>query len=95
MYDGAPLGKGYKDYELDFDYKHWGDFLTNFGNLESMVKGENTGSTIYSNARALAKLAAIMADNGKGLMSGSTWDQMHAFPKVEVEPSFGGRTVYT
>ena len=51
---------------------------------EVIRRGEITSSNCHGNARGLAKLAAIMSNNGKSiddsnatLLSKATWQQMH------------------
>ena len=59
-----------------------------------MLCGENPSGTVCASAKALAKLAAFMANKGTlkinnedyQLISEHTWWLMHSDPKPECEP---------
>ena len=77
----------------------WGDNEPYFYNTEAQRTGETPSAGSYASARGLAKLAAAMANEGqfegKSLMSKSGWLRFHSDPRVEREPLFEHRSIYT
>lgn len=75
--------------------------LTNYNNYKAAKMGEVLSSGSQASARGLAKLAAIMANqgklDGKSLLNINTWSELHSLPKTCVEANyyFGARTTYT
>ena len=52
---------------------------------DDFTKSECCSVNVIANARGLGKLASIMANKGKGLMSEESWNEVHADEVPEVE----------
>ena len=65
----------------ELEGKGFGQEFVNFYNSAQTSKAEISSVNFRGNARGCAKLASIMANKGKGLMSEEAWNEMHAEPK--------------
>ena len=52
---------------------------------DDFLKSECCSVNVVANARGLGKLASIMANKGKGLMSEESWNEVHANEVPEIE----------
>ena len=52
---------------------------------DDFLKAECCSVNVVANAKGLGKLASIMANKGKGLMSEESWNEVHADEVPEIE----------
>ena len=52
---------------------------------DDFFKAECCSVNVVANARGLGKLASIMANKGKGLMSEESWNEIHGDEVPEIE----------